>query len=80
MTRLDAYIPTPPPPPSHSEMAYPVFASSNPTADGTVSPERKIYVNTGYLRSLHGILKIVHMVRLTLYFIQTGSSLATLEE
>ena len=27
------------------------------------SPERRIYVNTGYVRSTHGALKLAHVVR-----------------
>uniref|UniRef100_A0A6A7GAT6 CKLF-like MARVEL transmembrane domain-containing protein 4 n=2 Tax=Hirondellea gigas TaxID=1518452 RepID=A0A6A7GAT6_9CRUS len=44
-------------------------------AGPSVSPERKIYVNSGYLRSLHGMLKVAHMVLSIVLFICTMMSL-----
>ncbi|KAF2357296.1 Marvel domain [Trinorchestia longiramus] len=48
------------------------FPSSHSTAAAPPSaPERRIYVNTGYMRSMHGLLKIAYMVLSIILFICT---------
>ncbi|XP_018020183.1 CKLF-like MARVEL transmembrane domain-containing protein 4 [Hyalella azteca] len=52
-------------------MSGATFPNSHTTAVAppASAPERRIYVNTGYLRSLHGLLKIAHMVLSIILFI-----------
>lgn len=51
-------------------MSGAVFPNTHTTETTTAgAPEKRIYVNTGYIRSLHGILKAVAMLIAILLFI-----------
>lgn len=52
-------------------MAVPGTAADISVTVAPSAPEKKIYVNSGYLRSVHGLLKIGHMVVSILLFICT---------